>query len=80
VVVLACDPPNVIEHYDDVFRLLAPSYRVLCLELPGFGFSRPVPGFRFTIDEYGATVEEVLGELGSTPAPWPSPASGTTSR
>jgi pimeloyl-ACP methyl ester carboxylesterase len=63
IVVLACDPPNVVEHYDDLFELLAPTYRLVCLELPGFGFSRPVPGFRFGIEEYADTVEHVLGEL-----------------
>lgn len=64
VVVLTCDPPNVIEHYDGLFELLTPAYRVVCLELPGFGFSRPAPGFRFTMAEYGQVVEQVLGELG----------------
>ena len=47
-VVVACDPPNVVEHYDGVFALLAREHRVVCWEMPGFGFSRPARGFGFS--------------------------------
>lgn len=67
VVVLACDPPNVLEHYDEVYVALAPDRRVVCLEMPGFGFSRPAPGFRFGPDDYTDVVEEVLDHLGTGP-------------
>lgn len=60
---LACDPPNVVEHYDPVFEVLSGQRRVLCLELPGFGFSRPAPGFGFGIEEYAGVVEHVLDDL-----------------
>lgn len=64
IVVLGCDPPNVVEHYDELFEVLTPAYRVVCLELPGFGFSRPGLGFGFGVEEYAAVVEDVLDELG----------------
>lgn|GEM_PF-3508889 len=60
-VVPACDPPNVIEHYDTLFELLGTTHRVICLELPGFGFSRPAPGFG--LPEYAGTVAEVLDDF-----------------
>lgn len=63
VVVLACDPPNVVEHYDEVFELLGSEYRLICVEMPGFGFSRPAPGFRFGMEEYAEVVEHVMSEL-----------------
>jgi pimeloyl-ACP methyl ester carboxylesterase len=70
VVVLACDPPNVIEHYDALFELLGAEYRLVCLELPGFGFSRPSPGFRFGIDAYADVAEQVLDQLGVASGTW----------
>ncbi len=68
VVVIACDPPNVVEHYDAVFELLAPQYRVICWDMPGFGFSRPARGFGFTPHEYERVCEQLLDELQVTAA------------
>lgn len=65
-VVLACDPPNVVEKYDAVFDLLSPDRRVICVELPGFGFSRPAPRFDFRPGTYAAVVEELADGLGLT--------------
>lgn len=50
-VVLVPDPPNTIEHYDELMAALVPRRRVLCLDPPGFGLSRPGRGFAFTLDE-----------------------------
>jgi hypothetical protein len=38
-VIFAADGPNILEHYDGIFELLSPSYRLICLEMPRFGFS-----------------------------------------
>lgn len=35
------DGPCVIEHYADLIDLLSPDFRVVCFDLPGFGFSYP---------------------------------------
>ena len=40
-IVLAADPPNVVEHLASLATRLAERYRVICIELPGFGFSDP---------------------------------------
>ena len=40
-IVLAADPPNVIEHLAELAAALAERHRVVCVELPGFGFSSP---------------------------------------
>lgn len=45
VVVMVPDGPNVIEHHADVIERLKSHARVICFEMPGFGFSRP--GFRY---------------------------------
>ncbi|MGH7169455.1 MAG: alpha/beta fold hydrolase [Gemmataceae bacterium] len=50
-VILIPDPPNTIEHYDGLTRMLMRDHRVLCFDPVGFGFSFPGPGFRFTISE-----------------------------
>ena len=39
VPVLAPDPPNVIEHLSPLVDALSTSHRVVCVELPSFGFS-----------------------------------------
>ncbi|KVG80215.1 alpha/beta hydrolase [Burkholderia ubonensis] len=62
-IVLVCDPPSVIEHYDRLVSLLAPSARVVCFEPPGFGFSVPKRGFRFSFDAYRSAIEQMLIEL-----------------
>ena len=45
--VLAADPPVVIEQYDELIQCLKDDFRVIVFELPGFGFSLPRSGFRF---------------------------------
>jgi pimeloyl-ACP methyl ester carboxylesterase len=63
-VVLIPDPPNTIEHYDDLIRRLAPDGAVLCFDAPGFGFSVPAPGFRYTLDEQASLIATLLDALG----------------
>jgi pimeloyl-ACP methyl ester carboxylesterase len=55
-IVLAADPPNVIAHLDEVATVLAKRYRVVCIELPGFGWSSP-----------RASLAELLVELDAAP-------------
>ncbi len=50
-IVLVPDPPNTIEHYDELTTRLVAQRRVLCLDPPGFGLSPAGPGFSFTLDE-----------------------------
>jgi len=38
--------------------------RVICLDMPGFGFTAPAADFGFTLGEFARVVEEVLTELG----------------
>jgi pimeloyl-ACP methyl ester carboxylesterase len=54
----------VVEHYDALLGLLAPRFRSVCVELPGFGFSTPKRGFGFSLGEYAATVADLLAALG----------------
>lgn len=66
-VVLVCDPPNVIEHFDALIELIAPHCRVVCFEPPGFGFSSPRPGFNFTFEEYVSCIDALLAVLHEGP-------------
>jgi len=59
-VVFVCDTPVFIEHYDRLFELLSPQFKVLCLELPGMGFSKPAPGFDYSLCSQAQAVREVL--------------------
>jgi len=62
-VVFVCDTPVFIEHYDRLFELLSPRFKVLCLELPGMGFSRPVQGFDYSLRSQAQAVWEVLEDV-----------------
>src|SRR5436190_446556 len=62
-VIFACDPPNVLEHYDAVFELLSPTNRLVSLEMPGFGFSMPNPTFDFSLQQFVAIVAQVITKL-----------------
>ena len=62
-VMFACDGPNVLEHYDTLFELLSPSYRLICLEMPGFGFSWPSSSFDFSLQQYASIVAHTIVKL-----------------
>jgi pimeloyl-ACP methyl ester carboxylesterase len=61
------DPPNVIEHYDELITLLAPDVGVVCLEAPGFGFSIPKSDFDFGLETQVDTIATLLSRLGLGP-------------
>jgi pimeloyl-ACP methyl ester carboxylesterase len=63
VVVMVPDGPNVIEHHDPVVDALAPHARVVCFDLPGFGHSRPAPGYRHSLDDGAAVVLGLMDAL-----------------
>ncbi|MEZ5503456.1 MAG: alpha/beta hydrolase [Halioglobus sp.] len=66
-IVFVADPPNVIEHYDRLVELLAPSFRVICLDMPGFGFSYPKRGFTYSIHDQVEVASQLLKRLGFGP-------------
>lgn len=57
------DGPNVTEHYEALFALLTPHLRVVCFDMPGFGFSLPSAGYIHSLDQGAATVIAVLDAL-----------------
>jgi pimeloyl-ACP methyl ester carboxylesterase len=59
-VLIAPDGPNVIEHYEVLIGLLSHRVRVVCFEMPGFGYSIPESSYSHSLDE-GATA--ILGVL-----------------
>lgn len=61
--IIVPDPPNVIEHYDNLISKLSDQYRVVCFEAPGFGFSFPKRGFQFTFSQQKEIVIELLEKL-----------------
>lgn len=63
-VVFVPDGPNVIEHYVHLTELLAPTLRVVCFDMPGFGFSIPSGNYGYSLDQGAHTVLTVLDTLG----------------
>lgn len=61
--VMVPDGPCVIEHYVDLIDLLYPDFRVICFELPGFGFSYPAFDFDFSISHTSNLLVEILNLL-----------------
>lgn len=66
-VVMVCDPPNVVEHFDGLCDLIRPHGRLIVFEPPGFGFSCPERSFRFTFNEYLACIEHLLRSFDEGP-------------
>ncbi len=54
------DPPNLIEHHSFVLDQLSKKYNVVCIELPGFGYSKVKAGFTYSMEEYVAILSFVF--------------------
>ena len=63
VVVMVPDGPNVIEHHAEVIDRLAPHARVICFDMPGFGWSRPRASYDHTVTQGAATVLAAMDAL-----------------
>ncbi len=62
-VVLTPDGPNVLAHYAHLTTLLAHHYRVICFDMPGFGFSLPGSTYRHSLEQGAQVIVEVLDAL-----------------
>jgi pimeloyl-ACP methyl ester carboxylesterase len=65
--VLAADPPVVIEQYDEPIHCLESDFRIIVFEPPGFGFSLPRSGLRFDFTRMNDVVAEFLRRLAVGP-------------
>jgi pimeloyl-ACP methyl ester carboxylesterase len=63
VLLLAPDGPSVIEHYVTLIDRLSGDFRVVCLDLPGNGFSFPSLGYGFDVAETADLIVELLNHL-----------------
>ncbi len=63
VIVMAPDGPNVIEHHAELIELLKPRARVVCFDLPGFGFSAPRAGYGHGLEQGAGAILAVMDAL-----------------
>jgi pimeloyl-ACP methyl ester carboxylesterase len=63
-VVFVPDGPNVIEHYEELISHLSTQLRVVCFDMPGFGFSFPQSGYQHSLNHGARAVLGVLDHLG----------------
>jgi pimeloyl-ACP methyl ester carboxylesterase len=63
-VMLVPDGPNVIEHYDPLFKLLSAQLRVVCFDMPGFGHSLPQANYTHSLNQGAQAVIGVMDSLG----------------
>lgn len=61
--IIVPDGPCVLEHYTDLIDLLSPDFRVVCFDLPGFGFSYPALSYDFSVAQTAETIIEVMDVL-----------------
>ena len=62
-IVFTPDGPNVVAHYRRLTDLLAPRFRVVCFDMPGFGFSLPAADYTHSLDHGAQVVLAVLDRL-----------------
>lgn len=62
-VVIVPDGPNVIEHYVPLIERLAGDLRVVCFDMPGFGFSAPASHYGHSLQEGAAALLSVMDAL-----------------
>lgn len=63
VIIFVPDGPNVVEHYQVLMDSLCARYRVVCFDMPGFGFSLPANSYAHSLDQGAKTVLQVLDAL-----------------
>ena len=63
VIVFVPDGPNVVEHYQSLMESLSTKFRVVCFDMPGFGFSLPNSTYAHSLDQGARAVLEVLDAL-----------------
>ena len=62
-IVFVPDGPNVLEHYERLIELLSPNFRVICFDMPGFGFSLPRGSYTHSLNDGARAVLAVLDHL-----------------
>ncbi len=63
MVVLTPDGPSVIEHYLELMSSLRKEFRVVCFDMPGFGFSFPSLTHGFGIVQTADMIAQLLDTL-----------------
>ena len=51
IIINVPDGPNVIEHHLELIQQLSKTFRVICFEFPGFGFSYPNSKYDYSIEK-----------------------------
>lgn len=67
-VVMLPDAPALVEHAAEAASMVASAFgcRVLVMDMPGFGLSRPAPTYDHSFEAGAGAVSDVLDQLGAT--------------
>lgn len=63
VIISVPDGPNVIEHHENLVAGLSKNFRVICFELPGFGFSFPSFAYDYSLDQSAKVILQLMDIL-----------------
>ena len=61
--VFLCDPPVTVEAYDELISSFQADYRIIVMELPGFGFSHTSNADQLAFQGAVESVEAAIGQL-----------------
>jgi pimeloyl-ACP methyl ester carboxylesterase len=59
--------PSSSSQFRNLIPLLAPHYRVIAPDFPGYGFTEVPEGYNYTFDNIADTVDEFLGKIPNPP-------------
>lgn len=62
-VILAPDPPNTIEHMEELIRMLEKNFQVVAFEGAGFGYSTAAMAYDFSIEHNANVIIDLLEKL-----------------
>jgi pimeloyl-ACP methyl ester carboxylesterase len=62
-VILMPDPPNTIEHMEELIKILEPTFQVIAFEGMGFGYSTAFPSHDFSLEHCADVIVELLKKL-----------------
>jgi pimeloyl-ACP methyl ester carboxylesterase len=62
-VILMPDPPNTIEHMEELIKLLEPTFQVIAYEGIGFGYSTAFLSYDFSLEHNADVIVELLKKL-----------------
>jgi pimeloyl-ACP methyl ester carboxylesterase len=63
IIINVPDGPNVLEHHEQLIEALSKNFRVICFEIPGFGYSYPSQKYDYSLDKSAKLILNLMDIL-----------------